>query len=293
MRAEICHTYNETCQHRRHLKGALTMEKAMTEREIEAVVREVTDEETAFYREYGWVMMKQLVAPEFATELLHVGQEWRRGREKEGGSDNPNVGLARHEAAEPYRSFMFSQRMAKNATRLVNRKRLKGVDIPLRYRIDMLLEKLPGASGATYHQDASEHGSDRVGELQFWLALDEVTEDMSAMRFVNRSHREGPLGSVFNDNKGDLLEQFPRLTSELGLSEPFHYQPGDCTVHQGYTVHGGPENSTDKTRWSYLFSYTPADTRYWNGDAGNWGSQRKRMEDAANPIVHIEETDST
>ena len=46
------------------------MEKAMTEGEIEAVLREVTDEEVAFYREYGWVMMKQLVTPNFATELL-------------------------------------------------------------------------------------------------------------------------------------------------------------------------------------------------------------------------------
>ena len=49
------------------------MQKAMTESEIEAVLREVTDEEAAFYREYGWVMMKQLVTPEFAKELLRQG----------------------------------------------------------------------------------------------------------------------------------------------------------------------------------------------------------------------------
>jgi hypothetical protein len=269
------------------------MEKAMTEQEIEAVVREVTDEEVAFYWEYGWVMMKQLVAPEFARVLLRVGQEWRQRREKEVGPGKASVGLALDETAEPFRSFMFSQRMAKNATRLVNRKRLKGVDIPLRYRIDLLLFKPPGAAGATYHQDASEHGSDRVGELQFWLALAEVTAEMSAMRFVNRSHREGPLGSVFNDDKGDLLAQYPLLTSELGLSAPFHYQPGDCTVHHGYTVHGGPTNTTDKPRWSYLFSYSPADTRYWNGNNRNWGSERKRMGDAENPIVHLQETDRT
>ena len=50
------------------------MEQAMTKHEIEAVLREVTDEEVAFYQEYGWVMMKQLVAPEFATMLLRVGK---------------------------------------------------------------------------------------------------------------------------------------------------------------------------------------------------------------------------
>ena len=261
------------------------MGQAMTEREIEAVLREVTDEEVAFYQEYGWVAMRQLVAPEFATELLRVGQEWRERNSTETGSSKPTVGLALEEGAEPFRSFMFSERMSRNATRLVNRKRLKGVDVPLRYRIDIVILKSPGAAGSTYHQDSSEHGSDRVGELQFWLALAEVTPEMGAMRFVSRSHREGPLGSVFKDDQGNLLEQYPNLTSVLELSPPFHYEPGDCTVHHGYTVHGGPPNSTDKSRWSYLFSYSPSDTRYWNGTAANWGSERKRLSDPDNPIV--------
>ena len=61
------------------------------------------------------------------------------------------------------------------------------------------------------------------------------------MRFVDRSHREGPLGSVFNDDgddlggvrghlgSGNLLDQFPLLPEVLGLSKPeeTHYMPGD------------------------------------------------------------------
>ena len=184
------------------VKGNHLIGQAMTEREIAAVLREVTDEEVAFYHEYGWVMMPQLVAPDFAAELLRVGRE----RQTEIGPGKQVAGLARNEDAEPFRSFMFSERMAQNATRLVNRKRLKGVDVPLRYRVDLLLKKPPGAAGSTYHQDSSEHGSDRVGELQFWLALAQVTPDMGAMRFVSRSHREGPLGAVFNDDRGNLLE---------------------------------------------------------------------------------------
>ncbi len=261
------------------------MEQAMTARAIEGVVREVTAEEVAFYREHGWVMMPRLVDPAFAAQLLGVGRAWAERNGQKIGQGKPVVGLARNQETEPFGSFMFSARMAQNATRLVDRKRLKGVDLPLRYRIDILLKKQPGAAGSTYHQDSSEHGSDRVGELQFWLALAEVTPEMGAMRFVNRSHREGPLGSVFNDDQGDLLKQFPNLTSALELSPPLHYQPGDCTVHHGYTVHGGPDNTTDQPRWSYLFSYSPADTRYWNGSAANWGSQRKRLSDSDNPIV--------
>ena len=261
------------------------MGQPMTEREIEAVLREVTDEEVAFYQEHGWVMMKQLLTRDFAGKLLHVGQEWMESNGTDMGRRKRAPGLARQEDT-PFRSLMFSARMARNATRLVNRKRLKGVDVPLRYRTDILQQRNPGCAGAPYHQDSSEHGSDRVGELQFWMALAEVTPEMSAMRFVSRSHREGPLGAVLNDSEGDLLEQLPNLTSVLELSPPFHYQPGDCTVHHGYTVHGGPNNTTDKVRWSYLFSYSPADTRYWNGSAGNWGSQRTPLDDSHHPIAY-------
>ena len=55
-----------------------------------------------------------------------------------------------------------------------------------------------GPVAAGIKQDASEHGSDRGGELQFWLALEEVTPEMGPMRFINKSHREGSLGSVLN-----------------------------------------------------------------------------------------------
>ena len=134
------------------------------------------------------------------------------------------------------------------------------------------------------------------------------------MRFFNRSHREGPLGAVLNDatqsteGEGNLLEQYPNLPEVLGLSDPLHYQPGDVTVHHGYCIHGSPDNTTDKPRWSYLFSvsshrpvslwvgftplaqYSPTDTRYFvpegqeHGSAGNHGSQRRRLGDG-NPIV--------
>ena len=139
-------------------------------------------------------------------------------------------------------------------------------------------------------------GTDRGGELQFWLALQEVTPEMGPMRFVNKSHREGPLGSVFNGDaddlaggvagyraKGDLLDQYPLLPEVLGVSKPeeTHYMPGDVTVHHGYCAHGSINNTTERDRLSYLFSYAPADGRYWgnNGSRGNPGSSRLRAED--------------
>ena len=87
-----------------------------------------------------------------------------------------------------------------------------------------------------------------------------------------------------------MLEHFPNLTSLLELSPPFHYEPGDCTVHHGSTIHGGPTHSTGKPRWSYLFSYTLADTRYWYRLSSNWGSERRRRGDEECPIVYPRES---
>ena len=253
--------------------------------EIAAKVREVTEEEIEFYHKNGWVKLDGLVTPEFAAELLSVG----KAHTVDSGKLSAWSALAK-DGVEPFRSFFFSERMGRNATRLVNRKRLTDVEVPLRYRADHFMLRSPhGVHGTPYHQDSSEHGSDRAGELQFWLALDEVTPEMGAMRFLSGVHREGPLGSSAVDprtGEPDLLLQYPKLADLYELSPPFYYQPGDATVHHGFMVHGGPPNITDRDRWSYIFSYTPADTRWWNGEVKNWGSERKTLDDALNPIAY-------
>ena len=121
------------------------------------------------------------------------------------------------------------------------------------------------------------------------------------MRFINRSHRE-ILGSVFNQDaddlggdagykaSGNILDQYPLAPEVLGMSAPAetHYQLGDCTVHHGYCAHGSINNTTDRDRCSYLFSYSPADTRYWEAAGGaNQGQRRVRDErDEAAPIIY-------
>jgi hypothetical protein len=183
----------------------------------------------------------------------------------------------------------MSQRLGSNAQRLVNRTRLAAEDIPMRFREDGLVCKAPGEGPIPFHQDSVEHGSDRVGEMQWWLALDAVTPDMGAMRLLSGVHREGPLGTVLDQHGGtrpDLLELYPKLEELYAWSEPLSYEPGDATVHHGYTVHGSPGNTTDRARWSFIFAYTPSDTRWWHGRVQNWGSERIELSDDENPIVY-------
>lgn len=246
-------------------------------------LREVTEEEVAHYEEYGWVKLDALVTPQFAAQLREVALQPRGDGAETGRWES----MANHPGVEPYRSFFFSDRMSTNASRLINRKKLTDEVVPLRYRLDHFVRRDPGADGTNYHQDSAEHGSDRAGELQFWMALDEVTPEMGAMRFLSGSHRAGPLGTVLRAGEPDLLGRYPKLVDLYPLSDPFHYQPGDTTVHHGYTVHGAPPNVTDRPRLSYIFSYTPADTRWPQGITKNWGSLSQPLTDeVANPIAY-------
>lgn len=253
--------------------------------EIAAQVREVTDEEVAFFNEHGWAMLRDLVTLDLAAEMSRVV-------ERSKASATPLVRAEQHttwwqlgdlarRGVEPFSSFLFSAQMGRNAQRLSNRERLSGASVAMRYHHDGVNSKEPSGPRTGYHQDATIEGSDRGGQVNFWLALDEVTPEMGAMRFITGAHREGPLGSDV-----ELLEYYPSLLDIYELSPPFHYQPGDATVHTGYMPHGGPPNTTSRARRAYIFGYVPVDTRYINGQAIRPGIDRHPPDESEHPTVY-------
>jgi hypothetical protein len=263
-------------------------ESAQTELEIK--VRDITDEEVAFYEEHGWVKLDGLIPRDLAAKLLGAARQLMERAEGEAPGERNTLPFrfgpisatqqvkrtaqwaarwydlptgahffqAHLIRAEPFARLAFSKAMGRAAQRLINRRRLTADPIAVRYRDDTLICKAsvgPGAGDITpYHQDQPSMGLDRVGSAMFWIALDEVTPEQGAMRFLDRSHRGGLLGP-----EEGLIERYPRLLEAYELSPPFHYQPGDATVHHQLTVHGAPENATTTPRWSFLCCYTAAD----------------------------------
>lgn len=245
-------------------------------------VRAITDAEEAFYHAHGWVKMPQLISAALAEELRRVGEDWhaRQGKETTGW-----IPMAFQPGCELYRALVFHPTMGRNAQRLVGRARLSGKDVGVRYRIDHYVCKRAGSGGIGYHQDTTEHGTDRGGEMQFWFALAAATPAQGTMRFLSGVHREGPLAAVFGGGQPDLLQEFPRLTELYPMTDPMTYEPGDATVHHGFMVHGSAPNHSSQDRVSYILSYTPEDARWLEGTVRNWGSQRKPLTDEKNPVV--------
>jgi hypothetical protein len=153
-------------------------------------IREVTEEEVAHYREHGWVMLKSLLTPQLAKRMLDVVDDAGTALEAKGGS-RVWMHPALHGRVEPFVSVTFAPVMGRNAQRLMDRRRLTDRVVGVQYRQDIVLGKPPvdidDATHATpYHQDSASGGPDRVGGLNFWIALSEVTPEQGAMRFLGR-----------------------------------------------------------------------------------------------------------
>jgi ectoine hydroxylase-related dioxygenase (phytanoyl-CoA dioxygenase family) len=247
---------------------------------IDEGVREITDEEIAHYRDHGWVKLEGLLSTDLVAELLerakaHMGER----ATTELPDDRPGIMTPQLRAlwrdwqnpAEEddfFRSLSQSRAMGRQASRL-----LRGRDV--RWWADAILCKLPASEGGArtpWHQDFPYLSHDRIGLLNFWVALVEMPPEMGTMRFLNGSHRIGPMGRVIHRTDGqDLLDLYPWIGEEHEISEPLHLKPGDATAHDWMTVHAAPPNQTGEPRWAYTDSLFPAETLFT-------GAQQRRSD---------------
>jgi hypothetical protein len=230
--------------------------------------RDVTAEELAHYREFGWVKLEGFVSPEMTAFLLALGKE----QMGEDGDSNPPLpvlqdffnhaptgGLANREMRP------LLHKIGRNGRTLMARR----PEIQAKYYVDSFIVKLPsdkpskhGGNGRTsYHQDYTNWAVDRSGGLAFWIALTDIEPLAGTMSFVDRSHRYGAMG---NYRAVDILEEYPELLDECSITEPMRYKAGDATVHSNMLVHGAGENHTASPRWAYSVLINPSDVR-WDG----------------------------
>jgi hypothetical protein len=214
-------------------------EPSIGNKDVAEHVRNVTDEEVDFYRENGWVMIRQLIPGVVARTLLEAGKDLKRRtlelanadtqtgsgsnaivggsrryfRTKLGYSDlteypDGSVNLIMSEVEEePFRAFKYSKQIGWLAAKLINRSRLTDEETPINFFRDAVLYKSPGKECALnstgFHQDSG--GLDRPGTLNVWMALDEVAPEQGAMRFLSGSHREGCLAYNFDGGSINCL----------------------------------------------------------------------------------------
>jgi ectoine hydroxylase-related dioxygenase (phytanoyl-CoA dioxygenase family) len=242
----------------------------------ERLMREVTEDEVTEFQANGWVKVERLIDPQIAAAILaavqttmleaNTGDAIVQGHGKDAEKIHDRAIWrdwhfpGRDNGLEPIRSLVYSPEIGRNAQLMLGR------EIPINYHADLMAVKMPAGHGSSaptgFHQDWVNFPFDRAGFLTFWIALDEIKAEQGAMRFYNGSHRAGPLGKMGLIEGPELPDYYPDLAGEYPLSDPIDLAPGDATIHTGLVVHGAPENTTDRPRWTLIASYHPADTCY-------------------------------
>jgi ectoine hydroxylase-related dioxygenase (phytanoyl-CoA dioxygenase family) len=251
-----------------------------TQQSIDAGIRDITDEEAAFYRKNGWVRLNGLMAPELYEEILERAKARMGERANAEMPDNrpgimtPQLRALWNDWQNPAEEDDFFRSVSQSrAMGRIGRKLLR--DRAIRWWGDSILCKLPAADGGSrtpWHQDFPYLSHDRAGIMNVWIALVPMPPEMGTMRFLSGSQALGPMGRVIHRTDGkDLLDLYPWISDEYDVSDALTLQAGDATVHDWMTVHAAPINESDQPRWAYTDSLFGADTLFT-------GAQQRRSD---------------
>jgi hypothetical protein len=254
-------------------------------------IRKITSEEVDFYREHGWVKLSKAIPVALAQQLLGLAQ-----KQMCLADDDCQFYPQFNSRGSRFASW-FNATGENNLIRSVSQSRELGTVAStlaggrsLRWYLDFFFAKVSASSGGArtpWHQDFPYQGWDRGGSLSIWIPLVDCPPEKGTMRFLNGSHRIGPLGRGMKLGK-DLIEEYPHLLEEFEMSPPLHLHVGDATIHDCFTMHSAPDNLTDSTRWVYGVTWFPAETLYNGAEAPH---NRGRLEidkpydDAEYPVI--------
>ncbi len=129
---------------------------------------------------------------------------------------------------------------------------LLGDDLELDF--DMLINKAPHTNTPTpWHQDAAywmKMPDKRA--VSCWIALDDVYEENGCMWFIPKGENIDILKHTPSPNGGALY-----CETDTSNAQCIPLKAGDCTFHDGYTLHFSKVNATAGQRRALIFNFRP------------------------------------
>jgi len=136
---------------------------------------------------------------------------------------------------------------------------------PVRFWHDQLFYKPAKRGGVVaWHQDYSYWTRTKpIAHITCWTALDDATLENGCLFFILGSHKTTKLSLAgIGKNIGDIFKQYPEFKS----TKPFAatMKAGNCSFHNGLTIHGAHANMTPGFRRAMTCAYMP-DGNTFNG----------------------------
>ncbi|MFT5685545.1 MAG: phytanoyl-CoA hydroxylase [Myxococcota bacterium] len=222
---------------------------------------ELTHAQRDLFNEQGHLAVSSLIPPEQITHLRRAFEaqtaEWAEEIDTplpeylEVVSQWTNV----WEHNQVFRAQLYHQRAAAIAAELIGCQRVRVFH-------DHLIVKPPhGGSTIPWHRDLPNLPIAEPRALSCWLALDDVTTDSGAMRFMPGGHREPMTRSI------DFLNESKDWGERVSEAVPVAVAAGTAIFHHCLSWHTSPPNTTPNWRRAYITIYIDADCTFDPGRA--------------------------
>lgn len=261
----------------------------------------VTDDEVSFYRENGFVVLRDLLEP---AEVEAWRDDVVRGLAARTGTfpkDDTEYAPFFSEVHE-YHDKVFTQTVnlwmtSPEVARRVLDPRLGRIAATLagtdgmRIYLDQALVKEPFANPTAFHLDVPYWAFTSSKALTIWFALSDATIENGCLCYIPRSHRDERYDNVLIDEDiGALFTVYPDWKAVDPVFCPV--PAGGAVVHNGLTAHGAGANMTGRQRIAIAVAYMPDGARFNGAQDIYTKEQVERMavgdvldDEAQNPLV--------
>ena len=116
-----------------------------------------------------------------------------------------------------------------------------------------------------WHQDASFWRLSPARTVTVWLAIDDVDEENSAMRWIPGTHAKGAFS--IEETGGESVFHIQTRGADA-MGEPVHdvLRAGQISLHADMLVHGSEANRSNRRRCGLTLRYCPTEVRIIDAD---------------------------
>jgi len=114
-----------------------------------------------------------------------------------------------------------------------------------------------------WHQDGQYWPIRPLATCTVWVAIDDVTRENGAMRYIPGSHKSGIYQHRTDPSEALVLHQVmaPGLVDETKARDDV-LEAGQLSLHDVYLVHGSPANRSTKRRAGLALRYMPTTSHF-------------------------------
>ena len=200
------------------------------------------------FTENGHALLRQMLPRAGVEALRPVFQAYIAQMHKSLNAYEKSIGASATratfnllEAPQEIRDFICSPRLGEIAAQALDAPRVRMLHFNGFFK--------PGGGMATpWHQDMTYIPLDCADTVTLWVPLVPVSQSMGSLAFATGSHRHGLEGLVNAQTKFPIAVNMPM-------------EPGDISLHHGWTAHRSHPNQSQYTREAIAISYYPDGAR--------------------------------